>query len=58
MTDPHDQTGAHRVFEILHEPDWFTGLTVREARLLDGALAFHCLVRPGERIRATVLRTD
>ncbi|MGY2067532.1 glycosyltransferase [Blastococcus sp. SYSU DS0619] len=58
MTDPHDQTGAHRVFEILHEPDWFTGLSQREARLLDGALAFHCLARPGERIRATVLRTD
>ncbi|MGY1662193.1 glycosyltransferase [Geodermatophilus sp. SYSU D00705] len=58
MTDPHDQTGAHRVFEILHEPDWFSGLSTREARLLDGALAFHCLARPGERIRATVLRTD
>ncbi|MGK5113052.1 MULTISPECIES: glycosyltransferase [unclassified Geodermatophilus] len=58
MTDPHDQTGAHRVFEILHEPDWFTGLSLREARLLDGALAFHCLARPGERIRATVLRTE
>jgi glycosyltransferase involved in cell wall biosynthesis len=58
VTDPHDQTGAHRVFEILHEPDWFSGLSVREARLLDGALAFHCLARPGERIRATVLRTD
>ncbi|MGY1721897.1 glycosyltransferase [Blastococcus sp. SYSU DS0533] len=58
MTDPHDQTGAHRVFEILHEPDWFSGLSKREARLLDGALAFHCLARPGERIRATVLRTE
>ena len=58
MTDPHDQTGAHRVFEILHEPDWFSGLSKREARLLDGALAFHCLARPGERIRATVLRAQ
>lgn len=58
MTDPHDQTGARRVFDILQEPDWFSGLSTREARLLDGALAFHCLARPGERIRATVLRTD
>jgi glycosyltransferase involved in cell wall biosynthesis len=58
VTDPHDQTGAHRVFEILHEPDWFSVLSEREARLLDGSLAFHCLVRPGERIRATVLRAD
>lgn len=58
MTDPHDQTGAHRVYEILHEPDWFSSLSKREARLLDGALAFHCLVRPGDRIRATVLRSQ
>lgn len=58
MTDPLDQTGAHRVFQVLQQPDWFSSLTKREARLLDGALAFHCLVRPGDRIRATVLRTD
>lgn len=46
------------VYQLVEEPDWFSALSPREARLLQGALAYHTLVRPGQRVRLTVLRTD
>jgi glycosyltransferase involved in cell wall biosynthesis len=58
VTDPDDQAPDSSVYELLHTPDWFSALSTRETRLLHGALAFHCLVRPGQSVRATVLRAD
>ncbi|SEO70786.1 glycosyltransferase [Trujillonella endophytica] len=46
------------VYQLVEEPDWFSALSPRESRLLQGALAYHTLVRPGQRVRLTVLRTD
>lgn len=47
-----------QVYELVEEPDWFSGLSPREVRLLEGAMAYHTLVRPGQRVRITALRTD
>lgn len=58
MTDSLLPLDGDRPYELLHTPDWFSELSTREVRLLHGALAFHCLVRPGQSVRATVLRTE
>ena len=56
MSVPPATTGSGLTYDLIDPPAWLSGLTVREARLLDGALTFHCLVRPGRLVRATVLR--
>jgi glycosyltransferase involved in cell wall biosynthesis len=53
---PPATTGAGLTYDLVDPPAWLSGLTVREARLLDGALTFHSLVRPGTLVRVTVLR--
>ena len=56
MSVPPAKAGSGLTYDLVDPPAWLSGLTVREARLLDGALTFHCLVRPGRIVRATVLR--
>ncbi|TFV76118.1 glycosyltransferase [Blastococcus sp. CT_GayMR19] len=56
MSVPPATAGSGLTYDVVDPPAWLSGLSVREARLLDGALTFHCLVRPGQRVRATVLR--
>ncbi|MGY1746358.1 glycosyltransferase [Blastococcus sp. SYSU D00695] len=51
-------TSTTGVYELLEKADWHSDLSPRESRLLDGALAYHTLIRPGQRVRLTVLRTS
>lgn len=50
--------GQHLVYELTSPPRWFSELTPREARLLDGAITFQTLTRPDTPLRMTVLRTQ
>jgi glycosyltransferase involved in cell wall biosynthesis len=58
MNDTSDLgAGQGLVYELTSPPRWFTELSTREARLLDGAITFHALTRPDSALRMTVLRT-
>jgi len=49
--------GQELIYELTAPAQWFDDLTLRESRLLDGALTFHALTRPDDLLRVTVLRT-
>lgn len=51
-------TGQHLVYELTAAPRWFSELSPRELRLLDGALTFHALTHHDASLRVTVLRSD